>query len=77
MVTAPRNLENDDIQSSRRYGKGLVLRRYLPLWTSDEPFAVAGSVYRLSDQDDMELVHVFRKYGGVPRSIFNAFKSRK
>lgn len=43
---------------------------YLPIWTPEEIGAVAGVVHGLDQSHEPELVTRFKKYGGIPRSIF-------
>jgi len=74
VITSPGNLQIDHSKSTHKFGKGTILRQYLPVWSPQEIWAAAGAIYNLDGANDKELLALYRKYGGVARSIFQSFE---
>ena len=70
VISSPGNLQTDEYKGSKRYQKGRPCTAYLPTWSPEEIMIVANIIYGREISDESDLVSRYRRYGGIPRSIY-------
>ena len=67
--------KTQDEHGTRRYKNSATIVAYLPTWSPHEIWTAARVIYGLDVTEEPELTTRFKKYGGIPRSIFQKIDS--